>query len=374
MFLRESNVMSEQLKYMYNPQFFETLCPVIKEVVPDFRERQFVHAVFDRTWPDLELKQRTRHVTKAFGACLPSDYSKAIEQVLYICRLLQEKEKAQPRYPYIFLPDYIEQYGLNYFELSMRAIEESTKLVSAEFAIRPFIEKYPSQSLAMMLRWSKHSHPAVRRLSSEGCRPRLPWGMGLPFLKKDPTPILPILENLKADPSDSVRRSVANNLNDIAKDHPEIALSISQKWKGMSPETDWIVRHGCRTLLKRGHSTALRLHGLDPKAQGQIKKLHTDKEVAIGSSLNFQFKFVNIEKNPTRFRLEYVIDYITRSGSTSTKIFKIAENSFDPGKPILYKRKKSFVDCSTRTHFEGRHRLRIIANGIEVGTAKFYVQ
>ncbi len=366
--------MSEQLKYMYNPQFFETLCPVIKEAVPDFGERRFVYAVFDKTWPDLELKQRTRQVTKAFGACLPSDYPKAIEQVLYLCRLLQEKPENQSRYPFIFLPDYIEQYGLNHFELSMRAIEESTKLVSAEFAIRPFLEKYPVQTLEMMLKWSKNSHPAVRRLSSEGCRPRLPWGMGLPFLKKDPTPILPILENLKMDASDSVRRSVANNLNDIAKDHPDIALSISKKWKGISPETDWIVRHGCRTLLKRGHTTALSLHGFNPKAHCQIKKLHVAKKVAIGSLLNFQFQFVNTEKTATRFRLDYIIDYVTRSGNISTKVFKMAESNFDPGKPILIKRKKSFADCTTRIHFEGMHRLRIIANGIEVGTSKFYVQ
>ena len=366
--------MSEQLKYMYNPQFFETLCPIIKEAVPDFGERRFVYAVFDKEWPDLELKQRTRQVTRAFGACLPSDYPKAIEHVLSICRLVQEIEITQSRYPYIFLPDFIEQYGLNYFELSMRAIEESTKLVSAEFAIRPFIEKYPLQTLERMLRWSKNSHPAVRRLSSEGCRPRLPWGMGLPFLKKDPTPILPILENLKMDPSDSVRRSVANNLNDIAKDHPEIALSIAQKWKGISPDTDWIVRHGCRTLLKRGHTTALRLHGFNPKAQGEIKKLSVTKKVAIGSSLSFQFLFVSNEKRTTRYRLDYVIDYVTRVGNVSIKIFKIAENSFDPGKPILFNRKKSFADCSTRIHFKGVHRLRIMANGIEVGTAKFYVQ
>ena len=366
--------MSEQLKYMYNPQFFETLCPIIKEAVPDFGERGFVYAIFDRTWPDLELKQRTRQVTKAFGACLPADYSKAIEQVLYICRRLQEKEKNHSRYPFIFLPDYIEQYGLNHFHLSMRAIEESTKLVSAEFAIRPFIEKYPLQTMNMMLRWSTHSHPAVRRLSSEGCRPRLPWGMGLPFLKKDPTLILPILENLKTDPSESVRRSVANNLNDIAKDHPDIALTTAKKWKGISPDTDWIVKHGCRTLLKRGHTIALTLHGFNPKARGAIKKLQATKKVSIGGSLNFQFQFVNNEKKTTRFRLEYIIDYVTRTGTISTKIFKLAERSLDPGKPILFKRIKSFADRSTRIHSKGIHRLRIMANGLELGTSKFYVQ
>ena len=366
--------MSEPLKFMYNSQFFERLCPVIKEAVPDFGERRFVYSVFDTTWADLELKQRTRQVTKALGKCLPSEYPKAIEAVVYICRLLQNRKHTLPTYPLIFLPDYIEQYGLDHFELSMQAIEESTKLVSAEFAIRPFIEKYPVETMKMMLKWSKHPHPAVRRLSSEGCRPRLPWGMGLPFLKQDPSSILPILENLKTDPSDSVRRSVANNINDIAKDHPEIALRISQQWKGASRETDWIIKHGCRTLLKRGNVEALTLHGFDPKASGRIKKLQISETVHIGGSLNFQFEFVNIEKKTTKFRIDYILDYITRSGHISTKIFKLSENRFEPGHWVLIKRKKSFADCSTRMHFKGAHQLRIMANGVELVCKKFFVQ
>lgn len=366
--------MSEPLKYMYNPQFFETLCPVIKAAVPDFGERRFVYSVFDATWPDLELKQRTRQVTKALGACLPSEYPKAIELLLCICKMLQNKTWTQSTYPFIFLPDYIEQYGLDHFELSMRAIEESTKLVSAEFAIRPFIERYPTETMKMMLEWSKHPHAAVRRLSSEGCRPRLPWGMGLPFLKKDPSLILPILENLKTDPSESVRRSVANNLNDIAKDHPNIALSLSHKWKGVSSETDWIIRHGCRTLLKRGNIDVLALHGFNTKARGQIRNLKVSENVNIGSMLNFQFDFINKEKSETRYRIDYIIDYVTRTGKLSTKIFKLSENRIEPGQSVLFKRKKSFADCSTRTHSKGRHQLRIIANGVELAARKFFVQ
>ena len=366
--------MSEQLKYMYNPQFFETLCPVIKKAIPDFGERRFVYAVFDKSWPDLELKQRTRQVTKALGACLPDDYPKAIGHVLNICKLLQERNHTNSKYPFIFLPDYIEQYGLDHFDLSMRAIEESTKLVSAEFAIRPFIKKYPSQTMAMMLKWSTHPHAAVRRLSSEGCRPRLPWGMGLPLLKEDPSPILPILENLKNDPSDSVRRSVANNLNDIAKDHPDIALRIAKKWKGISPEADWIVRHGCRTLLKRGHEAALGLHGLNPKAKGHVKNLKVTDTLAIGGTLNFQWQFVSNEKATTVFRLDYIIDYVTRTGGISKKIFKITERTFAPGESIFFERKKSFADCSTRKHYKGHHRLRIMVNGVEMAVTGFYVK
>jgi len=364
--------MSEPLKYMYNVNFFERLYPVLKSVIPGFEERRFVYSVFDAEWPDLELKQRTRQITKALSKCLPTEYPKAVELVVSIASLLREKEKEQS-YPFVFLPEYIELYGLNHFSLSMKALEESTKLVSAEFAIRPFIVHYPRETMKYMVAWSKHPDASVRRLSSEGCRPRLPWAMGLPDFKKDPAPILPILENLKADPSEYVRRSVANNLNDIAKDHPEIALQIARAWQGVSPETDWIIKHGCRTLLKRGHEAALNLNGFDPKAKASVKEFTLSGKVAIGDRLDFGFTFLSREKKSTRFRLEYALDYQTRSGKVSRKVFKLTENTFEPHEPIHILRKQSFKDLTTRKHFKGRHYLRILVNGKELAGREFLV-
>jgi 3-methyladenine DNA glycosylase AlkC len=364
--------MSEPLKYMYNVSFFERLCPVLKTVIPEFEERKFVYSVFDRQWPDLELKQRTRQVTRALNQCLPAEYPKAVEMVMSISNRLRETEKEQS-YPFIFIPEYIELYGLNHFALSMKAIEESTKLVSAEFAIRPFLIHYPSETMKYMLAWSRHPDASVRRLSSEGCRPRLPWAVGLPEFKKDPSPILPILENLKNDPSEYVRRSVANNLNDIAKDNPEIALRIAREWKGSSDETDWIIKHGCRTLLKRGNIAVLTLHGFDPKAKASVKEFRVSKKVTIGDPLHFDFTFFSREKNSTLFRLEYVIDYKTSSGKTSRKIFKLTENTFEPYEPVYFQRKQSFRDLTTRKHFSGKHYIRILANGKELTGSEFFV-
>jgi 3-methyladenine DNA glycosylase AlkC len=364
--------MSEPLKYMYSANFFERLCPVLKTVIPEFEERKFVYSVFDREWPDLELKQRTRQITRALKQCLPTEYSKAIEMVISISALLRESEREQS-YPFIFLPEYIELYGLNHFNLSMKAIEESTRLVSAEFAIRPFILRYPRETMTHMLAWSRHPEPSVRRLSSEGCRPRLPWAVGLPDFKKDPSPILPILENLKNDPSEYVRRSVANNLNDIAKDHPELVLQIARKWKGMGPETDWIIKHGCRTLLKRGNADVLNLHGFNPKSKASVKEFKVPKKITIGDHLNFEFEFFSREKNSTLFRLEYAIDYRTSSGKISRKIFKITESTFEPYEPIHIRRKQSFRDLTTRKHFKGKHFLRILANGKEMAGNEFFV-
>ncbi len=365
--------MSEPLKYMYNPQFFERLCPVLKEVIPQFEERKFVHSVFDTRWPELELKQRTRQVTKALHSCLPVEFPKAMEMVVSISHRLRKDKEHEQMYPFIFLPEYIELYGMNHFELSMKAIEESTKLVSAEFAIRPFIIRYPKETMKHMLLWSRHPEASVRRFSSEGCRPRLPWAMGLPDFKKDPSPILPILENLKTDPSEYVRRSVANNLNDIAKDHPDLALQIAKKWSGKCAATDWIVRHGCRTLLKRGNEAILDLHGFNPQAKAGIKDFQATSKVFIGDHLDFSFTFINKEINSSRFRLEYAIDYQTLSGKISKKIFKVTENTFDPSLLYHFKRKQSFKDLTTRKHFKGKHCLRILSNGKELASTEFLV-
>jgi 3-methyladenine DNA glycosylase AlkC len=364
--------MTEPLKYMYDVNFFERLYPILKTVIPGFEERRFVYSVFDSEWPELELKQRTRQITRALNKCLPNEYPKAVEMVVSITSLLRAKEKEQS-YPFIFLPEYIELYGLNHFSLSMNALEESTKLVSAEFAVRPFIVRYPLETMKHMLAWSKHPDASVRRLSSEGCRPRLPWAMGLPDFKKDPTPILPILENLKSDPSDYVRRSVANNLNDIGKDHPEIILKIAREWKGISPGTDWIIKHGCRTLLKRGHEAVLNLHGFDPKAKASVKDFKVSSKVTIGDRLTFEFSFFSREKKSTRFRLEYAIDFQTSSGKISRKIFKLGENTFEPYEPVRIQRKQSFKDLTTRKHFKGRHYVRILANGKELAGSEFFV-
>ncbi len=365
--------MSDLLKYMYNPQFFERLCPVLKAVIPQFEERKFVYSVFDTAWPDLELKQRTRQVTRALHKFLPPDFPKAIEMVISISDLLRRNKEKEQSYPFIFLPEYIELYGMDHFALSMKAIEESTKLVSAEFAIRPFIIRYPEETMRYMLSWSRHPEPAVRRLSSEGCRPRLPWAIGLPEFKKDPSPILPILENLKEDSSAYVRRSVANNLNDIAKDHPELAFRIAENWQGKSPSTDWIIKHGCRTLLKRGHEAILDLHGFNPRAKAQINELKTSGKVAIGNHLDFSFTFLNKEKRSTSFRLEYAIDYQTLSGKISRKIFKVTEKTFEASAPFHFKRRQSFKDFTTRKHFKGKHHLTIVANGKELASTEFFV-
>ena len=355
--------MAELLKYMYNPQFFERLNAVLVETVPLFDERQFIFKIFDRTWPDLELKQRTRQVTIALHEFMPGEFPKAVKIITSISRLLRSRDEKEQSYPFIFLPDYIELYGLENFDESMRAIEEVTKLVSAEFAIRRFILKYPDAAMRQLTLWSKHEDPSVRRLASEGCRPRLPWSKELTMFRTDPSPILPILENLKTDPSEYVRRSVANNLNDIAKDNPSLVIKMAKRWKSDSQETKWIIRHGCRTLLKKGVEQVLRMHGFKPDRRCAVQDLNVSKTVKVGDYLMFDFDFRNLEKKAEQFRIEYIVHYLTSTGKISPKVFKIGEYKVEAASSISIRRRQSFINFTTRKHYSGKHTLTILVNG-----------
>lgn len=365
--------MAEALKHMYHPGFFEKLCPVMRATIPNFDCKYFIHRVFNNQWPELELKQRVRHIAMTLHDFLPQDFPKAASILVKLSEMLRQEVHEQG-FATIFIPEYFMVYGLDHPEQSLAAFEKVTQLVSAEFAIRPFLLRYPQLTFEKMLAWSRHEHASVRRLSSEGCRPRLPWAMGIPSLKKDPSPILAILENLKSDESEYVRRSVANNLNDIAKDHPQLVLKIAKSWLGQNQNTDRIIKHGCRTLLKRGDEEVLGLHGYNPKSRGELKKFELPKtKVKIGDYLNFSIGFVNREKKVTPYRLEYAIDYLTSSGKRSNKIFKITENEFAAGETITILRKQSFKNLTTRKHFKGKHTLTILSNGKKVGAKEFMV-
>ena len=228
--------------------------------------------------------------------------------------------------------------------------------------------------MTQMLTWSTHENEHVRRLSSEGCRPRLPWGMGLSILKKVPAPILPILENLKQDPALYVRRSVANNLNDIAKDHPDLVLATAKRWIGTHTDTNWIVKHACRTLLKQGNTDALKLFGFGDPSDVEVQDLHLANEsVSIGDDLHFSFSMSHQNLKPLKLRLEYGIDYMKSNGKTNRKIFQVTENTFKPGEAYAFSKKQSFRNMTTRKHYPGLHRLAIVVNGVEMAVETFEV-
>jgi len=192
------------------------------------------------------------------------------------------------------------------------------------------------------------------------------------MLKKDPTPILPLLENLKNDPNEWVRRSVANNLNDIAKDHPDLLCDIAQRWKGMSKETDWIVKHGCRTLLKQGNPAILKLYGLD-HTDIVLTNLWVAPEVKTGDKLSFSFDIENRQAQQQVIRLEYGLYYRKANGKLARKVFKISERIYQPFEQASISRAQSFKLITTRKFYIGEHSLSIIVNGNETEARTFYL-
>ena len=203
------------LKDLYSPSFYKNLANALVVVMPSFNRQRFISQIFTDDFNDKELKARMRHTSVVLHHFLPADFKTAVKVLEKLVHHLKKSGTGEDGLAYMFIPDYIELYGIDDFESAVDALEGITQFVSCEFAVRPFLLKFNGKMISRMQKWSKHENFKVRRLASEGSRPRLPWAMAITFLKKDPSPVLQILENLKNDPSEWVRRSVANSLNDI---------------------------------------------------------------------------------------------------------------------------------------------------------------
>lgn len=356
----------------FKPGFIKEFGDALASVLPEFDKKAFEKKVFDDDWQHKELKQRTRHIVHVLHQLLPKDFTKAVKIIVNTVAHLRKQGIKEVSFGYMALPEYIEVYGLEHYKESVQAIEYITQFMSCEFAVRPFIIKYEDKMMKQMLAWSKHDDPRVRRLSSEGCRPRLPWAIALPAFKKDPSPILPILENLKEDDDVWIRKTVANNLNDISKDNPGLAIGIFKKWLGKNKNTDWIVKHAARTLLKAGNKEVMAMFGF--KKENGVKldnlKIETPK-VKMGKDLVFSFNVHNTGKQAKTIRLEYTMHYVRANGSLSKKVFKISEKEYKAGSSTKVVRKQSFKPITTRVYYPGRHKVSVIVNGHEMATGEF---
>ncbi len=355
--------MAERLKDIFFTQSsINTFADTIQRFYSDFNKKKFINLMFDEAFEAKEVKEKMRHTTLCLHDTLPESYTEALSILL----------KAAPHvkgFEALSFPDYVALYGMNDWELSLPALVHFTKYFTSELAIRPFLDKDPEKGMAYLMEWAEDENPNIRRLASEGCRPRLPWAMALPKFKKDPSPILPILEKLKNDDSENVRRSVANNLNDISKDHPDVVLDICERWYGQSKETDKIVKHACRTMLKAGDKRALSIFGYSGLSSIKVNHLKLSKDIIhIGETLVFSFDMSIKEKS--KVRLEYAVFFVKAKGQLSKKVFKITENDYTPGTYSI-SRKHSFVDMSTRKHYGGKHHISIIVSGAEMAKITF---
>lgn len=357
--------MAEPLKNLYNPTLINRLAEETARAYPPFKVKSFIQSVLDENWAQKELKQRTRHIVLVLHKHLPVSYTEQV-QVL---------KKVAPNftgYPAVLFPDFIEVFGMDHPDVSIDALELFTQYSTSEFAVRPFIVRYEKQMLKQHLKWARHDNHHVRRLASEGIRPRLPWAMALPAFKKDPSQILPVLELLKNDESEYVRRSVANCLNDISKDHSQVVLDIVNRWKGYSKATDWIVKHASRGLLKQGHTEALSSFGLNHAIKARVNDLKISrKKLKIGEEISFDFETELLEKTEHEVRTEYRIYFVKANGKSSGKIFQIGTYLMLPKQKMKVNRRHKFADLTTRKHYPGVHRLTVVINGKEMAEASF---
>ncbi len=344
------------LKDMYNLNYIDRLTKEIQKEYPTFDEVIFNKLIFQADWDELALIERMRRVTVSLHETLPKDYRETLS-ILY---------KVAPQFGGLVglvFPDYVELYGLNNWEESMQALETFTTYSTAEFGVRPFLIQDQDKMIDQMITWSTNNNEHVRRLASEGSRPRLPWAISISSFKINPNPILPILENLKQDNSLYVRKSVANNLNDISKTHPELILEIAAKWFGQNDHTNWIIKHACRTLLKRGDKQALSIFGFQDDTSMEVTNLKWNKgKITLGDSIEFSFQ-VHANSN-SKLRIEYAIDFVKSRGTRNRKVFKITETEITNGQTKSYLKTHSFQDLSTRKHYPGVHTISIIVNGV----------
>jgi 3-methyladenine DNA glycosylase AlkC len=359
--------MAELIKDRYSPSFFNQFIKILKSAYPGFDENQFLTFIYDDEWEQREFKQRIRHVSVALRESLPQSYDSSIEILLSIAPQCKGVE-------YLFFPDFVEVFGLDNWETSILALEQFTKYSSSEFAVRPFILKNQPKMMNQMQHWALDEDEHIRRLASEGCRPRLPWAPVLTALKKDPTPILPILEKLKDDPSLYVRKSVANNLNDISKDHPNLLKQIVREWRGQHPHTDWILKHASRSLLKKGDVEILQLFGYSSAANIGVQNFTLScDQLPLGEILTFSFDVINESFESQNLRIEYGIDFMKANGKQARKIFHLSQKTYSCGTTHLT-REHVFKNLTTRKHYEGLHGLVILINGEEKAKSEFILR
>lgn len=251
----------KKVKYYFDKELAGLMAGKIEPVYPKFQSKSFIKTIADSV-DEAELKSRVEIIADALHDFLPGGYKKSVAILLRILGPENEKETGMFKVGYWLMPVafFVEKYGRDDFKTSIDAIYEITKRHTGEYAVRPFLERYPRKMLSVMMNWSIDKNFHVRRLACEGVRPRLPWAKKMEQFISDPTPILPILENLKEDESLYVRKSVANNLNDILKDNYEIAMRLLKNWsKSNSQKTKWIIKHALRKEIKKKNPEALKL-------------------------------------------------------------------------------------------------------------------
>ena len=368
----------EPFKNLINPTLIRSFAKHLARQGVD--EKAFVKAALAGL-EDREMKARAELVAEALAAVLPPDFAEAAS---LLERTLAETDGTSEGWStsssgvtgWIVWPMtmYVATHGGANPERALLALHAMTQRFTSEFAIRTFVRDHPELTFRVLRTWLVDPSPHVRRLISEGTRPRLPWGMRLTALVKDPTPSLPLLEALRDDPSEYVRRSVANHLNDIAKDHPERFAEVLETWlEHATPERERLLKHASRTLVKAGHPRVLRAFGLHRELQGSASFQLSPRRLTLGESLALELTLVSTATRSQKLVIDYVVHHRKKDGSTSPKVFKGWNLQLEAGETRTLVRKHAVRAITTRAYYAGEHTVECLVNGRAVDAARSFV-
>jgi 3-methyladenine DNA glycosylase AlkC len=362
---------AQQLKDHLGPAAIKQLAEILRSVYPAFNQQGFETQALQQL-DKRELKDRVQHIISVLAQYLPHDFAETALLLKSVSENWPEASEGNWSH-FVAWPliDYVGVYGLEKPELGLSVLEKLTPLFTAEFAIRPFLEQHFELTHQQLLRWTQHENEHVRRLASEGIRPRLPWASQLSALRDDPSPIWPIVERLKNDPSLYVRRSVANNLNDIGKDHSERLIEVCQQWLSDGDEkVAWVVKHGLRSLVKQGREEVYPLLGFSPEAKLKQATLSLSAtQIQAGERLVFTLTLRTTEAQ--KLALDYRVGFLGKEGRRRWKVFKWKTIETQINTSLTLQKSQLFQPLSTRQLYPGLHLIECLLNGQVVARAEF---
>ncbi|MFN0247031.1 MAG: DNA alkylation repair protein [Kofleriaceae bacterium] len=367
------------LKSFFSPAIVKRLAADLVRAEPTFASRAFVTRAtkgLDR----LELLDRGKHIAAALAAHLPADYPRAIDILLRSLGPTHTKDEntGHGMAPFFYLPhtQFVVAHGLEHFDVSMRANHELTKRFTAEFSMRPFIDRDPERTFAVLRGWARDPDAHVRRLVSECTRPRLPWAMRVPWLDANLTRVVELLALLRDDTSTMVRRSVANNLNDISKLDAKLASDTCRAWLAGSdaPEMRALVEHALRSAVKRGDADALGVLGFGRSSSVRVENVRfSPARVAIGRRVKMTFDLVSTARTVQRLNVDTAVHFVKADKTTRPKVFKLRRVELAPRGRLALETSYSLAVHTTRKPRPGIHAVDVIVNGIAVSAGSFHV-
>ncbi len=354
------------LKDHINANSIQALAGLIKQYQPEFPDDKF-RAMATFQLESMPLKTRVKHLSDVLAVLLVEDISGNAKWLKQVAEHWPNQEPGKGWHSFMAWPliDYAGNQGLQQPTIALDLLKHLTSLFTAEFAIRPYIEQHFELTYKELLRWCQHENEHVRRLASEGMRPRLPWGGHLKALKQDPQPVFEILNQLKDDKSKYVQKSVANNLNDISKDHPHRVINICREWqKNTTPQRRWIIRHGLRSLIKAGEPAVFPLLGYSDKPAVKVDFDLTEQEVALGQKLEMLLSIHSTTSQAQQLVVEYRVWHVKSKCKTTAKVYKWKNITLPARESVYLKKLHGFFKLTTRQYYEGRHSIEILINGV----------